>query len=193
MEYWTLTGLSLVVLVAVLFQTHRKEWYKSEWHRQEAGALSEVGLTTVLMLLWPIAFGALVGWKFVAANPVVLVGFVWTLVMLLWDMSSNYETNDKAKERSSATKVNANVIVGACWAVGSLLLVVNKQAKPSARGARVLLVSLVTCVAFVVPFMIEMDLRRPLARGIRTVQRGVLNWAIGLFVSGIAISWVDSS
>ena len=133
MEYWTLTGLSLVVLVAVLFQTHRKEWYKSEWHRQEAGALSEVGLTTVLMLLWPIAFGALVGWKFVAANPVVLVGFVWTLVMLLWDMSSNYETNDEAKERSSATKVNANVIVGACWAVGSLLLVVNKQAKPSAR------------------------------------------------------------
>ena len=71
MEYWTLTGLSLVVLVAVLFQTHRKEWYKSEWHRQEAVALSEVGLTTVLMLLWPIAFGALVGWKFVAANPVV--------------------------------------------------------------------------------------------------------------------------
>lgn len=193
MEYWTLTGLSLVVLVAVLFQTHRKEWFKSEWHRQEAGALSEVGMTTVLALLWPIAFGALVGWDFVAANPVVLVGFVWTLVMLLWDMSSNYETGDKAKERSSSTKVNANVIVGACWAVGSLLLVVNKQAKPSARGARVLLVSLVACVAFVVPFMVEMDLRRPLARGIRAVQRGVLNWAIGLFVSGIAISWVDTT
>lgn len=191
MEHWTLTGLALVVLGAVLVQTHRKEWYKSEWHRQEAGALSEVGVTTVLALLWPLAFGALVGWDFVSKHPVVLVGYAWTLVMLLWDMSSNYETGEEARERASATKINANVIIGACWAVGSLLLVVNKNAKPSPLGAKVLLVSLVACVAFVVPFMVEMDLRRPMARGVRALQRGVLNWAIGLFVAGIAISWVD--
>ena len=97
MEHWTLTGLALVVLGAVLVQTHRKEWYKSEWHRQEAGALSEVGVTTVLALLWPLAFGALVGWDFVSKHPVVLVGYAWTLVMLLWDMSSNYETGEEAR------------------------------------------------------------------------------------------------
>ena len=177
-----------IMVVYVNKKNHRKYWY-----RQENGKLSEVSMNTIALLLWPCVFGAIVKWEFIEKNPIVLIGFGWTGVMMLWDMISGIreeETGTLAEAKNTNTKFNANVLIGAGWAVGSLLAVVSKTNSLSPKSAKVLLISVVLCVAFVIPMMIENDLQQPLSRAMRSLQRNALQYSIGLFVSGIVINWV---
>jgi len=187
-----LLPLSVFVIGIMLIHVHKRDRNKY-WFQHENGRLSEVTMNTIALLVWPCVFGATVGWEFVRKYPIVLIGFGWTIVMMVWDMYSSLneeETAALAEAKNSNTKMNANVIIGAGWAVGSLLAVVSKTNALSPKSAKVLLISLVLCVAFVVPMMIETDLQKPMSRGMRSIQRNVLQYAIGLFVSGVVINWV---
>jgi len=187
-----LLGLSILIICITLFHSNKKLMYKNVHYQRESGALSDACVNSVFILLWPCLFGLAVGWEMIRKYPIILIGFGWTLFMILWDAMTHNENESvrHAEQKNGNTKNNANIIVGAAWAVGSLLMVVSKQSKQTPQSARVLLLSLILCVAFVIPMMIEFDLRTPLARAMRKVQRNTLHYAIGLFVSGITINWV---
>lgn len=189
---WVLIPLSILVLFSALFYSNKKDVKRNIWYQREQGELIELAINVISLLLWPLVIENIIGWNLIEKHPILLVGFMWTVIMILWDITSNantIESPENASAKNNNTKMNANVIIGASWAVGSLLAVVSKTSAITPESARVLLVSLVLCVAFVVPMMIEVDLRSPIAKGMRTVQRSVLHYAIGLFVTGVAMNW----
>jgi hypothetical protein len=187
-----LIGLSLLLIGATVYHSNRSTVYKSLFFRHESGSLTNACANAVFLLCWPVLFGMVVEWDTVNKHPLVLLGFGWTVLMILWDTMTKheYETIQDALQENNSTKNNANVIVGAAWAVGSLLMVVSKESKQSPKAAKVLLISLILCVAFIIPTMIEFDPRTPLAHAMRRVQRNTLHYAIGLFVTGVTINWV---
>lgn len=188
-----LIPISVFVIGITLWYTHKDEVRSKMLFQRENGDMAVTTTYTTMMLVWPVLFGVIVGWKRVQEQPILSIAFFWPLLMIIWDMCSALtdETVHEAEKKSSNTKINANVIVGASWAVGSLLVVINKSSKLPPEAARIFLVSVVLCVAFVVPFMVEFDLRSPLARSMRSVQRAVMQYSIGLFIAGITLSWLN--
>ncbi len=187
-----LVGLSLLIIGATMYHSNKNTVYKNIHYRRESGVLTDACVNAVFLLMWPCLFSLAVGWDIINKSPIVLLGFGWTILMILWDVTTRAEDESiqTAEQKNGNTKNNANVIVGAAWAVGSLLMVVSKQSQQSPRAAKVLLLSLLMCVAFIIPTMIEFDVRTPLARAMRKVQRNALHYAIGLFVAGVTINWV---
>jgi len=122
---------------------------------------------------------------------------VWTVVLLLYDL---YQTrirtvHDYAAHKVAALKQNTAILITASFAVGSLLAVARKkngigEASESVHSARILLISLVLCVAFVIPITTDMDPRGTMSKLIGSVQESMLKYAIGLFVGGIIASQV---
>ena len=189
---WVVIPLSILVLFSALFYSNKKDVKRNIWYQREQGELIELAINAISLLVWPLVIENIIGWNIIEKHPLLLIGFLWTVIMILWDITTNantIESPEVASAKNNNTKMNANVIIGASWAVGSLLAVVSKTSAITPESARVLLVSLVLCVAFVVPMMIEIDLRSPVAKGMRTLQRSVLHYAIGLFVTGVAMNW----
>lgn len=188
---YTSVLVTLATMVAVVTVVHAQRG--DARHLQEKGQTVATGVSTVALLLWPLVFNALVGFNTLKTSPVLLIAYLWTVALIAWEiLTSNrdWETPEEADQRSSSTKMNANVLIGAAWAVGSLLTVVSRSSKQSEHGARILLVALVLCVAFVIPMMVDIDLRSPVAKTMRGLQRTALQYSVGLFVAGITISWL---
>lgn len=182
--------IAVIIIIVATFQARRGDARM----RQEKTRILSSGITAAMLIFWPILFGLVVGWHVVAKNPIVIVGFIWAAVILVWDIYTSCahpETGSDAQKRVADTKTNANIIVGAAWAVGALLAVINTQGRTQpARGARILLMALVMCIAFVIPIILDIDPRTLMARSVRAAQRSVLQYSIGLFVAGIIVSWV---
>lgn len=188
-----LIGLSLLIIGVTMYHSNKNKVYKNIHYQRESGTLTDAGVNAVSLLLWPCLFSGAVGWNVISKNPIVLLGFGWTILMILWDATTRAENESiqDAVQKNGNTKNNANIIVGAAWAVGSLLMVVSKQSQQSPQAAKILLLSLVMCVGFIIPTMIEFDVRTPLARAMRKIQRNALHYAIGLFVTGITINTIN--
>jgi len=83
------------------------------------------------------------------------------------------------------------VVIGAAWAVGTLLGALRKSGDQSVEGSKILLLSLVLCIAFVVPLNTDTgDARTTSAVVLRSAQRSALHYSVGLFIVGIGLSVV---
>ena len=92
----------------------------------------------------------------------------------------------EAQRRSDSTRQLSNIVIGASWAVGSLLAVI--QGKQNTLGAKLLLLSLVLSIGFIVPLTSDNDPRSLRGVVLRSGQRGILHYCVGLFIFGIIIS-----
>ncbi len=172
------------IIIIICYMVHRNNLKHKEF-KDENRTLMRSGIKTCALLLWPVVFGVVVGWHNVTANTLVALGMGWTTFAIIWDLLP-FSTEDSMQ----STKSVANVIVGVIVAVGTLLAVSNRNGRwQPANGARILLVSLVLCISFVIPSFTK-EANKPLSDGIIAVQRCILHYAVGLFICGITVSWV---
>ena len=145
--------------------------------------------------------GATYGPFAVTGHPALAFAFLWPMVLLLCDVGASKSRTRRSfgeeQVRASDLKSNSNMLVGAAWAVGALLAVLRfggggGQKGPhtwSRESARFVLLSLVFCIAFIMPTP-EDDLRSYTSVVTRSVQKAILAYAIGLFVAGVLFAWV---
>ena len=174
-KYASFVVVPLAIVVAIAMG-------KKQPFPEQQEQLLKIGTKSIFLLLWPVVFGLVVGWSNVAKNAWVSIGFIWTVLALLWDLFLHQDGEDPAVRSS------AQIVIGAAWAVGTLLAVSNKKGKwQPQNGARILLISLVMCIGFVVPSFAN---KKPSKAVVGSFQQSILHYAIGLFVCGITISWV---
>lgn len=178
-KYISFVVVPLAIVVAVAMG-------KKQPFAEQQEKMLTIGTKSIFLLLWPVVFGLVVGWDNVAKNAWVSIGFIWTVLALLWNLFLQPDGEDPAVRSS------AQIVIGAAWAVGTLLAVSNKKGKwQPQNGARILLISLVLCIGFVVPsFVSKTDPPSQSTSIVRSFQQSILHYAIGLFVCGITISWV---
>lgn len=156
------------------------------------------GSLMVGVLFWPILWnvalgkGHLNGGARLLGAPKLLLGFAWPLVMLIGDL--NYASKKlkdptffEALNRLGYLQTDANTIITAAFAIGTLLVTLKKSRK--AQGVNVVMYALLLCVAFVIPSS-EAPATSRTSIIIRTCQKVCLNYAIGFIISGITLDLV---
>ena len=138
------------------------------------------GISSAVLVLYPLAFHMLVG-----LDSVAVVGLLWTIAMIIYDGRQRLAVSkDGAAHYGMGTA--ANVLIGACWGAGSLIHAASQKGM-GREGARILLISLVLCVSFVMSTHSKGDNSKESVI-VRTLQRSVLHVSVGLFISGILLS-----
>jgi len=184
------TGTIAAILV-VSFISIRST--KDNRTRKERSRIYAAAVFSSALLLWPVVMQKAVGgWNKISTGFTLSFGFVWTAVLLVWEMTANMDesgSNMLSRQRAGETKQWASIVIGAAWAVGSLLSVIRPMGGQSVQGSKILLASLVLCIAFIVPLSSEgTDNRTASSVILRSAQRSALHYSVGLFVVGISIS-----
>ena len=160
--------------------------------KKEKARLVATSVYASLLLLWPVVVEIVVGWDAVKEYKYLLIGFVWTSILLLYEMTINMKEHESSKAdatiRSQSTRQFASISIGAAWAVGSLLAAIGSSGKFQKQGAKLLLLSLVLSISYIVPLSGDMDPRSATGTVLRSSQRSILHYSVGLFILGITMS-----
>ena len=171
-----------VVVVFILADSLVRSQHSDLRLRRERNMVISAGISSAFLVMYPLVF-----YKCIGFDSLVILGLCWTILMVLYDlMLITPETREEDQAAIYNTGAAANVVVGACWATGSLIHSISKQGINS-EGAKVLLVSLILCVSFILSTHSKNDQSKT-ATAIRTTQRLMLHAAVGLFISGIILS-----
>ena len=187
--YIVSAALVAVILVVTAIQTRQGD----DRMRKERSRIHSAAVYAIALLLWPVVMEKLVGFSRIAKQPLLLgFGFLWAAALLAWELTTNMDethSGNAARQRSAETKNYAGVIIGAAWAVGTLLGALRTDGKQSVEGSQILLLSLVLCIAFIVPLNTDStDARTTSAVVLRSSQRSALHYSVGLFITGIGLS-----
>lgn len=182
-------GLILAIAVATVIQVNTS---KDDRTRKERSRLYASAVFASALLLWPIVIERAVGWNTISNHVSLALGFAWTGMLLFWEMTGNMDESGSdgvSRQKAAETKQWASIIIGAAWAVGTLLSVIRSGGSQSVLGSKILLSSLVLCIAFIVPLSSEgSDSRTASSVALRSAQRSALHYSVGLFIVGITVS-----
>lgn len=190
--YLVCAGLVFTVVAAAVVQTKDGD----DRTRKERSRVHAAAVYAIALLLWPVVLEKTVGFSRITEHPWLLgSGFVWAALLMAWELTSNMDetrSGDAARHKSAETKSFAGVVIGAAWAVGTLLGALRKSGDQSVEGSKILLLSLVLCIAFIVPLNTDSaDARSTSAVVLRASQRSALHYSVGLFIVGIGLSVIQ--
>ena len=136
MDIHLLVGAICVALaLGILIDAALRTQNMSIRMRRERNMMLSSGIVAAIVAAYPLLFDKVVG-----INSVAILGLAWTTAMLLYDATAVMpETAEEDQATQYSTSMGANVLVGACWATGSLIHIIAN--KSSAHGAKVLLFS----------------------------------------------------
>lgn len=152
--------------------------------------LSQNAMLTVGFVIWPPIWDAIIGYDKLIENPRMIAGFMWPLVLCLFDMQyvKDFRSGSSADKISSAEFDQKNLssdtqaIISVAFAMGSLYFSSSKNANTT----HLIMLALVFCLAIVLP-----NLQAPAESKEsvlwRSAQRIGLNFAVGFSISGISL------
>lgn len=188
--------IAISILVSSLVGVHKM---KDRRYQQEQAQLSTSAGIAIPLVLWPIILDIVLRFNtnmkssmLIAKEPWVLLAYIWPMLLMIVDLVLVRRRGTEVEEerRQSNTKNQANVLIGCAWAMGTLLAVIKTQDSGySADAARILLISLITCIAFIIPTPGGSQSRAVPSMAIGALQKSALNYAIGFFVLGILVAW----
>lgn len=139
------------------------------------------------MLVWPLAWYALVGPAVIRAAPLTLVGFCWPVAImaldLLWVTKQPLEPEDS---RKTTFTFDGNAISSLSFALGGVLL--SQVGRTFASSAAPMLSA---CIFLVIGFVIPspgVHTRTGIGSIILALKKVAMAFCVGLLISSIAIS-----
>ena len=185
-------GVVVPIVVFIVAVTITYTAGKDDRFQKEKARLVASSVYASLLMLWPVVVDVLVGWNAVKEYKYLMIGFVWTSCLLLYEMTINMKEHESSKTeasiRSQSTRQFASITIGAAWAVGSLLAAIGGGGGSHKQGAKLLLLSLVLSISYIVPLVGDMDPRSVTGTVLRSSQRSILHYSVGLFILGITMS-----
>ena len=137
-------------------------------------------------------FGFVVGFDKLQGK--MWLAFLWPTILGLYGLIGVTRTKRDSKnfQIHNEIKANANGLISANFAMGVLLSVLRKNNDASAHsnGARILMISLLMCIAFLLPSTND-EPESYKANLIRNAQQSIFHMAVGLFVAGMFVSWQE--
>lgn len=177
-----IVGIICVAIAAAILEDSVKRTNGMDLRmRRERNTILSAAILASVLTIYPIVFHKLVGFEGAA-----MIGFLWTFCMIVYDGLNIPQTQEDDQTAHFSTNNAANVVIGACWATGSLIHAISRK-EMNREGARVLLISLVLCVSFVLSTYTKND-RTETSIILRTLQRSTLHIAVGFFISGILLA-----
>lgn len=180
----------LALSLGVILHTQRllKDPRGSRDREEEETRLVFNAVLTVGVLWWPIVWDATIGLHRLIEEPRLLLGFIWVPVLTMLELQyvSQFSAATGKAGRASALfqhsdlNSDTSAIISAAFAMGSLLYSSSKNY----TATHIIMYALVFCLAFVVPTL-QVPPETKAAVMWRSVQKLILNYAIGFIISGI--------
>lgn len=203
MQWWTF--FSICTITIIIFQTCLYLNGATDKRRlKERVRITTSSIYAVTLVLWPIIFlyvANIVSPTYLlstANGDTIILPFmfalVWPALLILWDLidtsTRRRELENDETNRYMSNKSTAAIIVGGAWAIGSLMTIVNgRSGGHTTESAQVILLSLVMCIAFVLPVVGDGSRRSVSSINISAIQKASMNYAVGFFILGIAMAW----
>lgn len=134
-------------------------------------------------LLWPLIFNTSVGYHRVAAEPRLLAGFLWPLVINAVDLAHVTEvpplTPEESKTADRSLTMDAQAVISAAFAMGTLMSGLKTR-----TGTRIIMFALVLALGGVIPTP-RISSRTVLRSAVQTSQRVMLSMSISFILTGI--------
>jgi hypothetical protein len=186
-----LVNVSMLALsLGIILQTQwlLKDPRGSRDREEEEIRLVFNAVLTVGVLWWPIVWDATIGLHRLIEEPRLLLGFIWVPVLTMLELQyvSQFSAATGKAGRASALfqhsdlNSDTSAIISAAFAMGSLLYSSSKNY----TATHIIMYALVFCLAFVVPTL-QVPPETKAAVMWRSVQKLILNYAIGFIISGI--------
>jgi hypothetical protein len=122
------------------------------------------------------------------------VGFslAWPIVLIGSDLvvtRTHVPTQEEMEKRAATTQAAGNYLLGAVFAVGILLAVLNRtQSGHHEASARIMLTGMLAVIVLLIP-SVHGDPTADLTWSFFAVQRVVLHIAIGFFILAVVSAW----
>lgn len=201
------SAVSLVVVVSTCIYLAR---IKDQRRQKEAARICLSAVYALGLIIWPVTVvgvlwllnGTGIEESLGASNGgcsyVLALAIAWPILLMAWDLVESgwrhRETEHEEISRYVGNKSNAAIIIGGAWALGALLSIISgRQNGHSKCSAKVIMLSLVLCVAFVLPTPGDGPRRSVVNLTIAAWQKTALNYAVGLFIVGIVMAWQPAS
>ena len=146
------------------------------------------------LMVWPLLYFIICSSSNlnIKDHPYIILGLIWPVILILAKMCSladgSKETAQESHVRHSETRGSAGLLFTAAFGVGVLLTALRKTS--SDLGTKLVLLSLLFCVAFLIPVTTS-SVENHTSHIIRTLQTCVTHMAIGIFILGITVSYFD--
>ena len=173
--------------------------FRDRRRKREQARVSIAAAFAIPMVLWPLVLDGVLqinagvsSSSLIAKSPWILLAYLWPLILMGADLALVRKRGSDAEEsaRNSENKMNANILIGCAWAMGTLLAVVSSRSSGhSVESARILMISLITCIAFILPTPGGQERRSVASMTISSLQKAALDYAVGFFVLGILLAW----
>lgn len=183
-------GASLGGLAAYVYYVHWHKMTRQDLYKEKM-KLYNNAILMASILAWPLIFQQVVGWDKLEGK--MWFAFLWPTLLLLMGMLevSKKETKETAFQKQAQINSNAHGLISASFAMGILLTVIRNASNDKAHsqeGAQILMISLMMCIAFLLPFFTK-EANSYEANIVRTGQESVFHMSIGLFMAGMFVSW----
>ena len=159
-------------------------------YRRERRRTMLTSIYAIGMFMWPTVFMAMPTPPH--AGPVFVLPLMWPLLMIAGDLvvaRTHIPTQAEMEGKSHDTRNSGNYIIGAVFASGMLLAVLNKTSNGHLpESAKVMLLGMLGIIAFLLPSPSS----APEATATWAVyggQRVVMHGSIGMFVLAIVLAW----
>ena len=187
------------LLLVVCFQTVwiLKDPKGSNERQEEQMKLIYNAVLASSILLWPLVFDVTIGLHKLFTSPNLIIGFFWPIIISMTELNyvSQFSTSTGKNGKNVAwfqqrdLNADTGAVISAAFAMGSLLMGTRKN-----KGVNsILMYALLFCVAFLVP---TLQVPPETKEGVmwRSVQKVILNYAIGFTISGISVDiFLDNS
>lgn len=163
--------------------------------QKERVRITTSAIYSIAIAAWPAIFlSVLHSIDMHSITNAMMFAFAWPICLLMWDLvESGWRRRvDEHTEtqRYLSNKSNASIIIGGAWALGTLLASITGRSNGHTAGsAKIIMISLVMCVAFVLPIPGDGPRRSVTNITIAATQKSALNYAVGLFILGIVLAW----
>lgn len=178
-------GASLVGVCMIAAKTiaNLQRTIKTERFAYYDSFIVKNGLISGLSLLWPVIFDATVGYHRLVAQPELIFGFLWPMVLSIIDLAHLHKhsapTEKSSSKIESVLSTRSGILVSASFAMGTLMSSLKTK-----TGTRLIMLSLIAAVSIVIPSPSVSDTSLS-KTAIHTIQRFAMTVSISYILVGI--------
>ena len=141
---------------------------------------------TVLLMLWPMLFGCLVGFELIQQVPLLALSLIWPYALVSLNVAYAHRSRDERVHNRASVQMDVNALSGFCFAIGALIA--SQLGKNTAMcTSSIFSTAFILCLAFVMPSP-EVPDDHNFSVVIESMQQVMLHMAIALLLAGIIIN-----
>jgi hypothetical protein len=198
--FYSIIGIQILIAVFIATYTNRTLAPISRFLRQRGDddAVIYYNVMAIGVLLWPMLWYITIGFDALKECPTLFIAFLWPIVLGIFQLVDIYYDKHEDVQDSQQQRItligsihsDGAAIVSFAFAIGSLYWSVSRTTGDHINlipSVRIIIVSLLVCIATIVPLSHFANNNQRYSTVARVAQRVFVNYAVGFIIGALII------